>query len=111
MKDTNVGTCRKKRCRREGIKRWKGESKTDRRKRGRREGKLCRTLTLMLFPSAPGTSPAPPNVRIQRVWLIDSYTDDAMDGRLLPSCLQEHVAASIHHVTLSLLHGEKAKVS
>ena len=36
MEDIHVGTCRKKRCRREGIKRWKGESKIDRRKR---EGK------------------------------------------------------------------------
>ena len=38
MEDTHVGTCRKKRCRREGIKRWRGESKIDRRERGRREG-------------------------------------------------------------------------
>ena len=38
MEDTHVGTCRKKRCGREGIKRWKGESTIDRRERGRREG-------------------------------------------------------------------------
>ena len=48
------------------------------------------------------------SLRIQRVQLIK---DDAMDGRLLPSCLRKHMAASIHHVVLSLLHGEKAKVS
>ena len=38
MEDTHVGTCRKKRCRREGIERWKGESTIDRRKRGEWKG-------------------------------------------------------------------------
>ena len=36
---------------------------------------------------------------------------DAMDGRLLPSRVRKCVAASIHHVALSLLREEKAKVS
>ena len=39
MEDTHVSTCRKKRCRREGIKRWKGESKIDRREEWPGEGK------------------------------------------------------------------------
>ena len=45
-----------------------------------------------------------------RVRLIDSYADDAMAGQLLPSRLRKHVAASIQHIALSFLHGEKAKV-
>ena len=39
MEDIHVGTCRKKRCRREGIKRWRGESKIDRREERPGEGK------------------------------------------------------------------------
>ena len=36
---------------------------------------------------------------------------DAIDGRLLPSCLRKRVAASIQHIALLLLREEKAKVS
>ena len=39
MEDTHVSKCRKKRCGREGIKRWKGESKIDRREERPGEGK------------------------------------------------------------------------
>ena len=38
MEDTHVGTCRKKRCRREGIKRWKGRIE-DRQKEEREKGR------------------------------------------------------------------------
>ena len=54
------------------------------------------------------------HLRIQRVRLIDLYTDDTMmDGRLLPSRLQKRVAASIQHrsIALSLLREEKTEVS
>ena len=39
-----------------------------------------------------------------------SYTDGAMMERLLPSCIQGYVAASLQHVVPSLFRGGDAKV-
>ena len=50
-------------------------------------------------------------VRVHCARLINSYTDGAMDRRLLPSHLQKHVVASMQYIMPSLWYEEQSNVS